>query len=112
VLLGVLQRRIVGLLFRRLQRLVIRQPRVLQQQREPNQRHTETNSDDAKDALDFLICMIDGVPIGSSHRVGNDPRVWRTVDLGRERCVASYRLLDLLWQLLGPDSAGYATAEC
>jgi hypothetical protein len=112
VLLGVLQRRIVGLLLRRLERLLVCQPRILQQQREHNQRNTQADTDDAKYSLDFLVRVIDGVPVGRSYGIGDDPSVWRAVDLGRERCVASYGLFNFLRQLLRPDCTGYAAAEC
>jgi hypothetical protein len=55
--------------------------------------------------------VVDGVPVGRSYGIGDDPRIGRAVDLGRERCVASYGLFNLLGQLLRPNCPGYATAE-
>lgn len=56
--------------------------------------------------------MVDGISVGRSHGVRNDPGVGRAVDLVGERRVASDGLHDLLRQSLGPDSPGDAAAQC
>lgn len=102
----------VCLLLGRLQRLFIRQSRILQQQRERDQRHTQADADDAEDPLDTLIRMVDSVPVGRSHGVRDDPGIRRAVNFVCERRVTSNGRFDFLGQSLRPNRAGDAAAEC
>jgi hypothetical protein len=98
VLLGVLERLLAG------------QGRVLEQDREDDQRNAQADTDNAEDPLNVLIGVVHGLSRSSADRVGNDPGVRRSIDFLGEGDISN-RLFNLLGKDLGPNGTGNSGAE-
>jgi hypothetical protein len=80
------------------ERLLVGQCRVLEENRENDQRDTKADTDDAQDALGVLVRVDDGGSCSRADGVEGGPSVGRSVDLSGEGGIA-----DCLFELLGQD---------
>lgn len=94
-----------------LERLLVGQCRVLEQEREEDQRDTKADTDDAQDLLYVLVGEVDGRSRCGACWVGDNPGVRGSVDLGGKGSVAN-GFQELLGQSLRPDRTGNGRTEC
>ena len=100
----------IAVLLRIGQGLLLPKNRVTQHKGECNQQNGQTNTCDAQNSLNLLICDNDRVSQGSSHWVFRREYEWLLVDRGHSRGVPNF-FLEHTRQKLAPKSAGNCVAK-